>query len=430
MLAFIGCDEKGSAKALDSAETAAGVQCDASKLLALSEALSAAAEPARRTMVAKGLLEACGDNLYPTVTYYLKDITEPGRAERLAPAIGDAYKAAMHKVCADADALRKAVTTVAAKDRGGAAFDVCGYGRFDVLTREEGRQASGASWLTWTTHQQLLDQDTPPKVAKSITRSMFALELALMNPTWVKRLPSQEIPTSAVAGPMPAGLPIHVGLHELRVGENKLVALKEGELLPSDVKRHLVGVLFETLTAEADMAKKSAERSETPWDGHALMIADGRIPVATLIDVLYTAGQAEYDSYSIAVSAYGPIIEAIHFDPPHFSAGVPEAPKLKVFVFRDGYRVSIEGSEEVTTIPRLDPADTTAAGWDQAALSKRAKALKALVPRATTAAVSSENDLSVQLLVSTFAAVAGPGCQQAQPDTCLFASLMIEAGAG
>jgi len=63
-----------------------------------------------------------------------------------------------------------------------------------------------------------------------------------------------------------------------------------------------VGALFDALKKEVDKQKYIAGRSpDHPFTGRVNVIADRRVPYRTIIEVLYTAGQAELGEYKLMV---------------------------------------------------------------------------------------------------------------------------------
>jgi biopolymer transport protein ExbD len=76
------------------------------------------------------------------------------------------------------------------------------------------------------------------------------------------------------------------------------VAAKEGGKRES----FYVGALYDALKKEVDKQKYIAERNKDhPFTGRVNVIADRRVPYRTIIEVLYTAGQAELGEYKLMV---------------------------------------------------------------------------------------------------------------------------------
>ncbi|MCA9637454.1 MAG: hypothetical protein KC420_15615, partial [Myxococcales bacterium] len=52
---------------------------------------------------------------------------------------------------------------------------------------------------------------------------------------------------------------------------------------------------------EADKAKQLAENRGTEWEGRLIIVGDQALKFSTLVDVLYTAGRAEFKEYTFCV---------------------------------------------------------------------------------------------------------------------------------
>ena len=63
-----------------------------------------------------------------------------------------------------------------------------------------------------------------------------------------------------------------------------------------------VGSVFEALRKEVDKQKYIAQYNKNaPFTGRVNVVADRKIPYRTLMEVLYTAGQAELGEYKFMV---------------------------------------------------------------------------------------------------------------------------------
>ena len=100
---------------------------------------------------------------------------------------------------------------------------------------------------------------------------------------------------------------ITVSLKEVAVNDRKVVPV-EGGLIPGSVKEggradaFYVGAVFDALKKEVDKQKYIARfNKDAPFTGRINVVADRKIPYRTLMDVLYTAGQAELGEYKFMV---------------------------------------------------------------------------------------------------------------------------------
>ncbi len=100
---------------------------------------------------------------------------------------------------------------------------------------------------------------------------------------------------------------ITLSTRELAVNERKVVDLRAG-VIPSEAKEgqkadaFYVGALYDALKKEVDKQKYIARYNrDAPFTGRVNVVADRKIPYRTLMDVLYTAGQAELGEYKFMV---------------------------------------------------------------------------------------------------------------------------------
>jgi biopolymer transport protein ExbD len=100
---------------------------------------------------------------------------------------------------------------------------------------------------------------------------------------------------------------VTVSLKEVTVNDKAAVPIRDG-LIPVAAKdgkadNFYVGALYDSLKKEVDKQKKIAQYNEQARkvSGRVNIVADRRIPYRTLIDVLYTAGQAELGEYQFMV---------------------------------------------------------------------------------------------------------------------------------
>ncbi|MEM6295302.1 MAG: biopolymer transporter ExbD [Myxococcota bacterium] len=152
---------------------------------------------------------------------------------------------------------------------------------------------------------------------------------------------------------------------------------------------------------------------------------------------------------------------AINVSPPKFAAQSDQKQEekkkeekplnLKVFIMEDGYRVSASGQQagaeggksadsSKPTIPLAKPGSTLDDfdRYDYAALEAKANEYKRLFPHETVVTISAENSIPLQAVIRTMDSLRGSECQlmnavsgnEEVPDTCLFWSPIVEAGAG
>lgn len=150
---------------------------------------------------------------------------------------------------------------------------------------------------------------------------------------------------------------------------------------------------------------------------------------------------------------------AVNVSPPKFAAQAnkkeekkkDEKPlNLKVFIMEEGYRVSAEGQQlgadagksadsARPTIPLAKsgaPMDDYER-YDYAKLEATAKKLKTAHPNDTVVTVSAENNIPLQVLITTMDTLRGTDCKLLKamqgeeiPPECMFWQPIVEAGAG
>ncbi len=100
---------------------------------------------------------------------------------------------------------------------------------------------------------------------------------------------------------------VTVSLKEVAVNDRKVAEVKGG-LIPATAKEggradaFFVGAVFDALKKEVEKQKKIAKwNKNAPFTGRVNVVADRKIPYRTLMEVLYTAGQAELGEYKFMV---------------------------------------------------------------------------------------------------------------------------------
>ncbi len=100
---------------------------------------------------------------------------------------------------------------------------------------------------------------------------------------------------------------VTISAKEVAVNDRKVVEIRGG-LIPADAKEgrrpdaFYVGALHEALKREVEKQKYIARyNKDAPFAGRLNVVVDRKIPYRTLMDVLYTAGQAELGEYKFMV---------------------------------------------------------------------------------------------------------------------------------
>jgi hypothetical protein len=130
---------------------------------------------------------------------------------------------------------------------------------------------------------------------------IYLLKSYASDPVLIQPVAEQKIPMSKIDSPIQEGAPVYVSSREIIFGEKKLVQLKDGEVDPNEVKGHLIGPLYDALAEESDKAKTMAEQRQVEWTARLILIGDQNLKFSTLVDVMYTAGRAEYAEFAFCV---------------------------------------------------------------------------------------------------------------------------------
>jgi biopolymer transport protein ExbD len=100
---------------------------------------------------------------------------------------------------------------------------------------------------------------------------------------------------------------VTVSTKEVAVNERKVVDV-QGGVIPASAKEggradaFYVGAIYDALKKEVEKQKTIARyNKDAPFTGRVNVVADKKIPYRTLMEVLYTAGQAELGEYKFMV---------------------------------------------------------------------------------------------------------------------------------
>ncbi|HEX9241181.1 MAG TPA: biopolymer transporter ExbD [Anaeromyxobacter sp.] len=115
------------------------------------------------------------------------------------------------------------------------------------------------------------------------------------------------IPQSSTQLHPQENITITLSYKEIAVNDRKVVEMRSG-VVPAQAKEggkaeaFYVGALYDALKKEVDKQKYIARfNKNAPFQGRINVVADRKIPYRTLMDVLYTAGQAELGEYKFMV---------------------------------------------------------------------------------------------------------------------------------
>jgi len=123
------------------------------------------------------------------------------------------------------------------------------------------------------------------------------------DPVLIMPTAGQKIPMSQADSPIQDGIPVYVSKRSITFNNKKLIQIDEnGDIDPAAVQNHLIGPLYDAMAEEADKAKQmSANQGEEEWSGRIILVGDQTLKFSTLVDVMYTAGRAEFREYAFCV---------------------------------------------------------------------------------------------------------------------------------
>jgi biopolymer transport protein ExbD len=115
------------------------------------------------------------------------------------------------------------------------------------------------------------------------------------------------IPVSSTQLAPQENISITISMYEVAVNDRRVVQMQAGVIPPTykeggRAEAFYVGSVFDALKKEVDKQKYIAQYNKNaPFSGRINVIADRKITYRTLMEVLYTAGQAELGEYKFMV---------------------------------------------------------------------------------------------------------------------------------
>ncbi len=114
-----------------------------------------------------------------------------------------------------------------------------------------------------------------------------------------------QLPTSSIETTRPLAVNVSVTQNAILVEGDAVAPVRAGAIDPS-MKRdgangYYITPLVDTLQKHANRLKKIALIGGTQFDGTAMIMVDKATPYRLLTEILYSAGQAEFRNYHLAV---------------------------------------------------------------------------------------------------------------------------------
>jgi hypothetical protein len=275
------------------------------------------------------------------------------------------------------------------------------------------------------------DASKPDASKPAVSEIAGTVETDEVGSNLITPLEGQQLPKIAGGTRIPEGIVVYASLIEMILNDEPLAALQDGVPSAEVVDHHAIVPLYERLEEAAAKERMVADANAKEWEGRMLLAFDARVPFSTVVDTMYTGGRTGFTNYAFIIQSSYPVERALLVAPPKFPArGAPRPPRLKVFITDDGFYVALPGEDQPRELPKRDPSGTQAEAWDQPGLAEIVDEFMRANSEANSAVVSAENNILLEVLLGTYATLAGPGCDQAKPESCLLPDLIIEAGAG
>lgn len=135
---------------------------------------------------------------------------------------------------------------------------------------------------------------------------VYLLKTYGSDPVVIMPTAGQKIPLSKGDAPIQDGVPVYVSQRAITFNNKKLVQLDEnGEVEAGALQGHLIGPLYDAMAEEADKAKQMKEQQGEEWAGRLILVGDQKLKFATLVNVMYTAGRAEFREFAFCVIQLG-----------------------------------------------------------------------------------------------------------------------------
>jgi biopolymer transport protein ExbD len=122
------------------------------------------------------------------------------------------------------------------------------------------------------------------------------------DPVLIMPTAGQKIPMSKADSPIQDGIPVYIAQRSITFQNKKIVQIDEnGDIEAGALQNHLIGPLYDAMAEEADKAKQMAAAQGNEWSGRVILVGDQNLKFSTLVDVMYTAGRAEFREYAFCV---------------------------------------------------------------------------------------------------------------------------------
>jgi biopolymer transport protein ExbD len=413
--------------------------CDLDALAKLAGTLESAPKGDQVTIVWPGIVDACGSAMPEDLKAYFDFAHDPtSRESARLTSPSDAVTAMKRRACPNFEEAAHAHADAPANLRGQVMHQGCNFARYGLIADDE-IATNTTAILTWAMHQWFLDQGLATEHANTITRALYALDQRGSSP--MHGVADLRWPTAHGIA-IPDGIAVVVTQTEITFNDQVIARLADGVLADADVRNHLIPRLWEALDEEVYKSKQNAEFHGEPWGEPLIIAADARTPFATIVNLMFTAGRAEFPRYGFVVASESDPHAYIPVSPPRFdpspsrwsltqttdnkpdllaNVGDPLEPItfMSIEVRSDGLSLSRSATDEAQ--PENHPRGAT----DK--VLAYAKAVRRDNPDARHVVVSAEGDVPLQDVLAAIAAARGPACSHSG-EGCVLPEVIVMSG--
>lgn len=434
LLALAGCKTSPSDADPRKPDAAVAV-CDAEAIATLSSALEATTPWQGAAKVWPGLPEAC-----PGLPQSLTAMFGPADTGSEAGRLEQETNAWAQRACPALDAAKTQAELSTLEGRE-AVFAICEFDRYGVISQNDASTDPQGGLAAFTLHQWMLDQDLDEQTARPITRALIhrgALDDASTELPSDFQMP--EVPGSAT---WVANAPI-VSLSSAGVFANgRKVASLDPDFSVQETYREGAEILElrEELLHEVEPRQNDAKQRGEQWAGNLVLVADGRMPFATLADILYSADMPGFVNVLVVASRDsslgGVVVTPLSVDRPsglYAMKGPKNAiPKMAKNLEPQGppnktpfLTLELDSEGFSLTTPGLEQSRlTTHQPADLPAITEAAQAVKSADSSATSVVVSAEPEVPLSRVLPALAAARGPSCT-ATGEGCLLPNIQVK----
>jgi biopolymer transport protein ExbD len=129
---------------------------------------------------------------------------------------------------------------------------------------------------------------------------VFLLKSYTASSTNVNMTSDLTLPNSSTQQQPQDNINVTISWKEVAINDKSIVPVVNGMISGMDTGSMLISPVYDILAKEVEKQKYIAKYNpKAPFAGRVNIISDKRVPYQTLLQVLYTAGQAELGSYKL-----------------------------------------------------------------------------------------------------------------------------------